>query len=294
MFDRFGITNPLLINQNAYKFSFDGKREDVYLVVPKETNYFTNYVSLKDVDTKKNISIKDNGVIITKQMADLLKIKRNDTISIRNSDNELYYLYVTDIVENYVSHYIYMSKIYYEEIFNKKIDYNSIIANGKLDNIQISDYGIITINYTDEIIKQFDSLIKSLNQIIVMIIVFASFLAFIVLYNLTIINVSERKREIATLKVLGFYDKEVYRFIYKETLILTVIGTCIGLFLGTYLHDFVMKTAETDNIVFLRYIKDTSFLISGIITLIFSLIVQIIINKSIKNINMIDSLKSVE
>lgn len=187
-----------------------------------------------------------------------------------------------------------MSKIYYEEIFNKKIDYNSIIANGKLDNIQISDYGIITINYTDEIIKQFDSLIKSLNQIIVMIIVFASFLAFIVLYNLTIINVSERKREIATLKVLGFYDKEVYRFIYKETLILTVIGTCIGLFLGTYLHDFVMKTAETDNIVFLRYIKDTSFLISGIITLIFSLIVQIIINKSIKNINMIDSLKSVE
>ena len=294
LFDRFGITNPLLINQNAYKFSFDGKREDVYLVVPKETNYFTNYVSLKDVDTKKNISIKDNGVIITKQMADLLKIKRNDTISIRNSDNELYYLYVTDIVENYVSHYIYMSKIYYEEIFNKKIDYNSIIANGKLDNIQISDYGIITINYTDEIIKQFDSLIKSLNQIIVMIIVFASFLAFIVLYNLTIINVSERKREIATLKVLGFYDKEVYRFIYKETLILTVIGTCIGLFLGTYLHDFVMKTAETDNIVFLRYIKDTSFLISGIITLIFSLIVQIIINKSIKNINMIDSLKSVE
>ncbi len=295
LFNDNGIVSPILVNQNAYKFSFDGKREDVYLVVPSETSFFSNYVSMKDIKTKKNVTIKDNGVVITRQMADLLKVKAKDTISIRNSDNELYYLYVTDVVENYVSHYIYMSKTYYEEVFNKPIEYNSIIANGELNNkIQISDYGFITVTYTKEIINQFDSLVQSLNQIIIMIIVFACFLAFIVLYNLTIINVSERKREIATLKVLGFFDKEVYKFIYKETLILTIIGTSFGLIFGVYLHDFVMKTAETDNIVFLRHIKDTSFLLSGIITLIFSLIVQLIINKSIKKINMIDSLKSVE
>lgn len=295
LFNDNGIVNPILVNQNSYKFSYDGKSEDVYLVVPADTTSFNNYVSIKDTKTKKNINIKDNGVIITRQMAELLNVKPKDKIGIRNSDNELFYLYVTDIVENYVSHYIYMSSSYYEEVLNKTIDFNSIIANGKLDSkVKISDYGFITITYIDEIIKTFDDLVKSLNQIIIMIIVFACFLAFIVLYNLTIINVSERKREIATLKVLGFFDKEVYKFIYTETFILTLIGTILGLFFGIYLHDFVMKTAETDNIVFLRYIKDTSFLFSGIITLFFSLIVQLIINKSIKKIDMIDSLKSIE
>ena len=121
LFNDNGVVSPILVNQNAYKFSFDGKREDVYLVVPSETSYFSNYVSMKDIKTKKNITIKDNGVVITRQMAELLKVTNNDTISIRNSDNELFYLYVTDIVENYISHYIYMSKTYYEEIFNKKI-----------------------------------------------------------------------------------------------------------------------------------------------------------------------------
>lgn len=295
LFKKNEIVNPILINQNAYTFSFDNKTEDVYLVVPSDVVSFNNYVSLKSTVSDKKISISDNGAIITKQLADYLKVSVGDSISIRNNDNELFILYVSDIIYNYVSHYIYINETYYKEIFKTDITYNSVIANGKMaGNVKLSDYDILLINYTDDIIETFDSFVSGLNKIIILIVVLACFLAFIVLYNLTIINVSERKREIATFKVLGFYDKEISIFVYRETLILTIIGILLGLFGGIYLHRFIMSTAETDNIMFLRKISNLSYLLSSLLTLIFSFIVQLIINKSLKKIDMIDSLKSIE
>ncbi len=289
------VVNPLLINQNAFTFSFDNKKEDAYLIVPSDTIAFNNYVTLKSTLSNKIISINDNGVIITKQMAELLNVTKGDTINIRNSDNELVILYVNDIVENYVSHYIYMSANYYREIFNQNITYNTIIADGKVNNnVSLTDYNILTVNYTSDILETFNSFVQGLNKIIVMIVIFACFLALIVLYNLTIINVSERKREIATFKVLGFYDNEVSSFVYRETIILTIIGICLGLFFGIYLHHFIIDTAQTNNIMFLRTIKWESFVIAALITIIFSYIVQLMIKRTLKKINMIDSLKSVE
>ena len=289
------IVNPLLISQNVYTFSFDNKTEDVYVVVPSDTNAFSNYVNIKNIINNENVSINDNGAIISKQFANHLNVEVGDSVAIRNSDNELFYLYVTDIVENYVSHYIYISKNYYKQVFNNDISYNTILANGKVDNsIRLTDYDVLMVNYTIDIINQFNSFVNGLNKIIIMIIIFACFLAFVVLYNLTIINVSERKREIATFKVLGFYNKEIASFIYRETIILTILGIAFGLFLGKYLHSFVMSTAETDNILFLRQIDTISFVLSALITIIFSIIVQLIINRTLKKIDMIDSLKSVE
>ncbi len=295
VFNDNGIVNPLLINQNAYTFSVDNKSLDVYLIVPSDTVAFNNYVTLNSVVNDKKVSIDDNGVIITKQMAQFLKVTVGDMISIRNSDNELYILYVTDIVENYVSHYIYMSSTYYKEIFDNDVTYNTIIADGRLDeSIPLTDYNVLTVNYTQDIIKTFDSLVDGLNKIIIMIIVCACFLAFVVLYNLTIINVSERTREIATFKVLGFYDKEISTFVYRETIILTIMGIILGLFLGVYLHRFVIDTSETDSIMFLRSIKLSSYILSAVITIIFSYLVQLIISRTLKKIDMIDSLKSTE
>ncbi|MDD2391515.1 MAG: hypothetical protein PHU94_01080 [Bacilli bacterium] len=294
-FNENGIVNPILINQKSYTFTFDNKTEDVYIITPSDTINFNNYVDLTSTISDKKISIPNNGAIITKQLADHLKVKIGDSISIRDSNNELVILHISDIIYNYVAHYIYISKNYYEEIFSKDLSYNSIIANGKIDtNITLSDYDILMINYTEDIINTFDSFVSGLNNIIIMIVAFACFLAFIVLYNLTIINVSERKREIATFKVLGFYDKEIATFVYRETFILTIIGIIVGLFLGKYLHHFIIATAETDNIVFLRQINILSYIISSIITIIFSFIVQLIINGTLKRIDMIDSLKSVE
>lgn len=288
------LDNFLLINQITFTFSFENKTEDVYIIVPSRIDEFNSYINLTNKIGNRS-TITDNGAVITKQMADHLNIKVGDNVSIRDSNNELFIVHITDIVENYVSHYIYMNKNYYEELFKTDIKYNSIIASGKISSdIKLTDYDILMATNTEDIIKSFDSFVNGLNKIIIMVIVFACFLAFIVLYNLTIINVSERKREIATFKVLGFYDKEISLYIYRETLILTIVGVALGLFLGVGLHDYIMKTAETDNIIFLRQINLTSFILSAFLTLLFSVIVQLIINHTLRKIDMIDSLKSIE
>ncbi len=285
--------NYMLLNQSAYTFSFNNKTEDVYVIVPKDKNKIKEFINLKSSKNKKEVQL-NNGAVITKQLADILNLNVGDSFPIRNSNNELFYIYIKDIVTNYVSHYIYMSDTYYKEIFGE-LKFNSIITNNSLkNNLNLKDYNILTVNYTKDIIKTFDSFVKGINQIIIMIIIFASFLAFVVLYNLTIINVSERKREIATFKVLGFYNKEISLFVYRETLILTIVGIIGGLFLGVYLHQYIMWTAQTDNIMFLKKINKLSYLLSALITLIFSFIVQLIINKTLKKIDMIDSLKSIE
>lgn len=289
------ITESLLINHTAYTFTFADKIEDVYVIVPVTVGTFSNYVNLTSTITNKEITIPKTGAVITKQLADHLKVKVGDSISIRNSDNELFILSVSDIVYNYVAHYIYVSDYYYQEVFKTPLSYNSIITIGEIDsNINLSAYDILVINYTSDIIQTFNSFVSSLNTIIIMIVVLACFLAFVVLYNLTVINVSERKREIATFKVLGFYEQEVSMYIYRETLILTFVGIILGLFLGTYLHQFIIVTAETDNIVFLREINTLSYVLSALITIVFSFIVQLIINNSLKKINMVTSLKAVE
>lgn len=289
------IVNPELIKQNAFKFYFKDKTEEVYLTVPKDINNFNNYVALTSVITNKKISVPNKGAIVTKQFADLLNIKKGDLFSIRNSDNELFYMYVEDIVNNYVSHYIYISEEYYESVFNEDLKYNIVIANGELNKkIDLNKNDILTANYIKDVVKTFNSFIHGLNKIIIMIVVFAAFLAFIVLYNLTIINISERKREIATFKVLGFYNKEISIYVFRETIFLTTLGILGGLLLGNILHKFIIGTAETDNIMFLRNIKPLSYILSAIITLIFALIVQLIINKTLKEIDMIESLKITE
>lgn len=289
------IVNPELIKQNAFKFHFKDKTEEVYLTVPKNINNFNNYVTLTSVISNKKISIPNKGAVVTKQFADWLNIQKGDLFSIRNSDNELFYMYVEDIVTNYVSHYIYISEDYYKSVFGENAKYNIVIANGELsNNIDLNKHDILTANYIKDVVKTFNSFIHGLNQIIVMIVVFAAFLAFIVLYNLTIINISERKREIATFKVLGFYNREISIYVFRETFFLTVLGILGGLLLGNVLHKYIMTTAETDNIMFLKTIRPMSFILSAAITLVFALIVQFIIHKTLKEIDMIESLKITE
>ena len=295
LFNQDNISNYLLINQNTYTYKYDGKEETVYLIVPNNTNEINNYISLKSIDSEKEVTLSDDGVTITSQMADQLNVDVGENISIRNSDNELIIMRVDNIVYNYVSHYIYISPEYYEKIFKSMPEYNNILINANLnENIELGEYNIYTITKTSEIIETFDDLIKNINKLIVLVIVCASLLAFSVLYNLTIINVTERKREIATFKVLGFNSKEIFVFIYRETFVLTLFGSMLGLILGVFLHKFVIYTAQTGNILFLYNIEWYSYIISAIITIILSLIVQLIINKTIKKIDMIDSLKYVE
>ena len=187
-----------------------------------------------------------------------------------------------------------MSKDYYELAFND-ITYNTIITNigDSGDTLLNSDY-FSNIQYTEDNISMLQDIIDSMNNIVLLIIGFSSFLAITVLYNLTSINISERQREIATLKVLGFNDKEISMYVYRETIILTIIGIFIGIFFGLALNYFVLTVAETDEIIFIKNIHYLSYIYTLIIMIFFTILVQFITSAILKKINMIDSLKSVE
>ena len=208
---------------------------------------------------------------------------------------------VSNIVENYTQNYIYISDEYYKEIFNKEPNYTSILAITKentdneslTSNLIKNDY-IKSVSFNDDLKENFDNIIKNLDYVILIMIISAGSLAFVVLYNLTNVNISERIREIATIKVLGFYNNEVAAYIYRENIILTLFGIIVGEFLGIYLHKFIMTTVELDSMMFGRNINIKSFVFSALLTIAFSIVVNIIMYYKLKGVKMVESLKSVD
>lgn len=292
--------NPTLMKQELYTFSSNNKEHDVYVVIPSSNEEYETYVKLQTRGGKEKLSIMDNGVIINEKMATILHKKVGDFITIQDQNQKEYELKINGITENYVYNYIYMDKKYYEEIFDKNVSYNMIITENKADNhdqviSNLLDSGYFyNASFMDDSISNFQTMIDNLNQIVVVILIAACLLEFIVLYNLTTINMMERVREIATLKVLGFYDKEVSSYVYRETILLTIFGIFVGLFLGIFLHQFVMQTAEMDFMMFQRTINGISYVYTSIITVLFSIVVLLFTHFKLKKIDMIESLKSVE
>lgn len=293
------ITNYINTNISSYTFKANNKNLDFTLIAFMNDEKINDYVTLKSLDGN-DLNLTDDGVIITEKMADLLNAKVGENISIRNSDNELFIVKVSGICENYISNFMYMNSKYYEEIF-KDNEFNSYLVNldesvdkEKLSNNLLDTGYFGAIQYTDDNMEMFNDIIAGMNNIVYLIIAFSSFLAITVLYNLTIININERKREIATLKVLGFRDKEVSSYVYRETIILTIVGIIVGIFLGFSLNTFILMIAETDEILFIKIIKPLSYVLSFIIIIVFSIIVQVITYFILKRVDMIDSLKSVE
>lgn len=293
------IKNPLLIRQSAYQCEKEDQSIDAFLIVPKDNALFNEYYHLKSTIDKKDISMSDGGVVITQRIAEKFNVGKGDNISVKDADNKVYNLPVTNIAENYISNYIYIEPSLYTKLFGEATSYNAIVSIHSGDEKAIAekliDSGLIlnTI-FSDDIINKAVDNNDSLNGIIVLLVVVASILAFIVLYNLTAINISERTREIATLKVLGFRDAETNAYIYREALLLSLFSIGIGVILGIFLHRFVLDIIETDVSVLLKKIKWLSFIFSALLTLVFSLVMQVITYLKLKSINMIESLKSVE
>ncbi|NMA84191.1 MAG: FtsX-like permease family protein [Epulopiscium sp.] len=293
--------NPLLLHQESLQFKAGDKNHQFYLMTPENEEIFYQYITLKYRNNdEERTFFRDQGAIITEKMANLLQAKKGDYIKIRDSENKLYVVKINDIVENYSFHYMYMDQAYYKRVFGEEPKYNTILTKvTSQDRDQIAENLLeserfVNTNFTQDILETFDTFIGNLNKIVIVILFSACLLAFIVLYNLTTINIIERVREIATLKVLGFYDKEIDGYIYRETFLLTLIGIAVGLVLGIFLHSFVMATAETDFIMFGREISIISYMLAGALTLVFSLVVQIATHFKLKKINMVESLKSVE
>ena len=294
------ITEYMPIYQASFTFEANSLSHDVYLIAISSSDEIDEFITFNS-KVNDEFVFPEDGVVISEKMASLLDVEIGDFIKLRNSNNELVVLPISEIVENYTMHYVYMNEATYEKYFETELEYNMIMANlsdeANHDDLASKwmDAGLIsTINFTEDNIEIFDNMVGGLNLIVLLIISASCMLAFIVLYNLTTINIAERIREISTLKVLGFYDKEVSSYVYRETLFLTIIGIILGLVAGIFLHMYVINVAETDNILFLHDILWPSYIYSFLIIVFFTIIVQIITNRRLKKIDMVESLKSVE
>lgn len=300
------ITGILNVTQEAMTATAPGvNAQDVSLFVPQSPEEIDSFIVLKSRGQEKTQSLTDDGAIITEKLAKLFDLKIGSTFTVQNSDNDPYEIRVAGITENYAMHYVYMTPLYYEEIFDGTPEVNSQLLTydnnnhdpqweDQLGETLTASQRVAMVSFTSGVSNAFSDTMDSMNVVVVVLIVSAAALAFVVLYNLTNINVSERIRELSTIKVLGFYDKEVTMYIYRENMILTVLGIIAGSLGGVFLHRFVLLTAEVDAMMFSPAIHGISYGYAALLTLLFSAIVMASMHYKLKRIDMIEALNSVE
>lgn len=296
------VENFTNVNTQNIKVLFNDEEQEVTMITPDDFNSISKSISLIDLKTNNIIdNISDNSCIISEKTAKLLDIDVGDKISLLDNDNNKYDIKVSYIIKNYINQYLYINKNTYNNLFNNyKI--NSVLISLKdkdknskeFDKKYISNGYALTIVDNDDMKNSMNDMLGSIDSIVAILIIAAASLAFVVLYNLSNINISERKREIATLKVLGFYPSEVDKYINRETVLLTILGIGIGLLFGSYLSHFIISTCEPDYIMFDRHVYTLSYFYSLFITVIFTIIVTIVTHFNLKKINMVTSLKNVE
>lgn len=295
------VESVSLTDSLSGSISADGIKRDTSIIVVEDTEDFKNVANLRDIDSGNIIELSNEGVLISDKLASLLEIEKGENITLTDSDNNEFEYKVLGIVENYIGHYVYINKDLYE---SKENDFNINTLfikykegnndNEAFEEMLLDDNSVTSITVVENSLEHVRDLLKSLDLVVMILIVSSALLAFVVLYNLANVNISERVREIATLKVLGFYDKEVDNYINRESIILTCIGIVIGLIAGVFLTGFVISTCETENMRFARNILLHSYIYSILITSVFSIIVNFATHFVLKKINMVESLKSIE
>ena len=297
------ITDIIETNMLSGVAKKDDTEKDIQIIVPNDSDELDKYINLIDNKTEENLKLDNDGIYIKDKLAELLNVKEGDTISIETTDEETKEFKITKIVENYVSHYVYISKDLYNANFENDYSTNVLLLKDKdlneeeqqeLSKQMLQQKEISTIILTSTLMNSLDDTMNSLNYVVLILIVSAGLLAFVVLYNLSNVNISERIRELATIKVLGFYDKEVYKYVSRETMLLTIIGILFGLVGGYFLNFYIIGTCEIEMLRFPKSIDFISYIYSIAITLIFTLIVNVVTYLALKKIDMISSLKSVE
>ena len=276
--------------------------QEVTVYVPENPAELSDFVSFTERKTGEVYALGDNGVIINEKLAKLFQLAIGDTIELKNGDNEIFEVTISGITENYVGHFAYFSPTYYEEIFGEIPTYNSELLlfsealtkeqENQIANDLMKQDRVLNVTFLSDSSTALDDTTEILNIVVWLLIISAGLLAFIVLYNLNNINISERIRELSTIKVLGFYNKEVTMYIYRENIFLTLFGIIAGLFLGQILHGYVLATVELDMLMFSPEIHLLSYLYSSLITLFFTIIVGFVMYQKLKHVDMIEALKS--
>lgn len=279
-----------------------GKEWSVYVYVPEEMENISEFLCFRDRESEEEYTLTDEGAIITEKIAKEFDIQAGDSITLSREDGDPVTIPIAQVCENYLSHYLYLTPTLYAQLYGEEAKYNSIFFISEKDQSEIEEAGtallsndaVLNITYTRTLEGQIDSMLGALDSVMIVLIVAAGALAFVVLYNLNNININERRRELATLKVLGFFDGEVGAYVYRENVILTLLGCVLGCFVGKILHMFIIVTVEVDSCMFGRNIKPESFLIGTVFTVAFSIIVNFVMYFKLKKIDMVESLKSIE
>ena len=283
----------------------EGRPADSLVVfVPQDVDALGQYFQFRHRTNSQEVTFDQDAVVVTEKICERQGWKVGDTITLQDDDGNQAQLTITDICENYIYHYVYISPKTYEEAFGKEMEANSLLCKlpedltaqeeERLGTDLLQCRDVVSAQFTDTLSESFHNSITSINSIIVVLIVSAGLLAFVVLYNLTNINITEREKELATIKVLGFYDGEVSAYIYRETVLLTLIGTALGLLLGMGLHQFVIRTAEVDMVMFGRAVYWPSYVYSAVLTILFGMLVNLVMHHKLKKISMVESMKAPE
>ena len=277
---------------------------EVYLMMPEKLENFSDFIHTRNRITKEAYTLGDEGIILAEKTAKTLGVKSGGNITVESRDGEDVEVPVAEICENYMQNFAYISPGLYEKLFGSVPETNNILFKGadSADEAAIEKTGqellknkaALSVTYIGTLAGRLNDMLGSLDVVIVVLIISAGMLAFVVLYNLNNININERKRELATLKVLGFFDGEVSSYVFRENVLLTVFGCILGVVLGSALHRYVITTVEIESYMFGRIIKLPSYLISIAITFCFSILVNLLMHFKLKKINMVESLKSVE
>lgn len=279
----------------------DGSPNTVSVIATDEPDRITRFISLQNRESEEKLNIESDGVIVTEKLCILLDLSVGDTICLNDEDSNTYKMKISGITENYASHYVYMSSSLFEKVFQRQTEFNSFYIHTTRDFDQdkmaeqiVANDSFLGVSYISELGGSFSDTLDSLNSIVILLIVCAGALAIVVLYNLSNINITERKREIATIKVLGFYNSEVSAYIIRENVLSTLIGIIIGWVMGIFLHHFVVITSEVDIVMFDRNLVWWAYAFAFMLTVVFSVAVNFVLYFKLKKIEMVESLKSVE
>jgi putative ABC transport system permease protein len=296
------ISSALLARQMVMDAAYGDRKIEVRLFVPDDAKQLPDFITLRHRTDDTPVALPDDGVVITEKMAGMLGVSAGDTIQLKKEETTVE-VKVADIVENYVYHYVYMSPWMYRVTYGEYPMYNSGLARMNdpgpdtekaLATTLLEKDDVLSVLFTSSISSDFMDSLKSLDTVVLVLIAAAGCLAFVVVYNLTNINICERQREIATMKVLGFNNREVSNYVFREIFTLTIIGIILGLGLGILLHQMVVGAAEVDMVMFGKNVFAQSYGYSVALTFIFTLLVNFAMYFRLKRISMVESLKSVE
>lgn len=296
------ISNYMAIRSSSITAKHEDEKIDAYLTIIQDLDEVDEYYSFRDRVSKEVYQLTDKGVILSEKTADLLGLNVGDQLTLFEEGVSEHQVEIAAICENYMMHYVYMSASLYEELYETEFISNNLLVKAdvnqetleKIGENILTYEGILNVQYTSNISSQLNGMLSALDDVMIVLIIVAGMLSFVVLYNLNNININERRRELATLKVLGFYDMEVANYVYRENILLTLLGTIVGCEMGRLLHLFTIKTVEVDNAMFGREIFPSSYVICAIFTIGFSVLVNAIMYFKLKKIDMVESLKSVE